>query len=128
MLRLYLMRGLYLLIAVGLAFDIWPQLIHHPNPWPLWHGVGCSLLGAVAILAVAGLRYPLKMLPLLCLELVWKSVWLMTVALPLWSNNQMDADNWETARDCLMGVILPLVIPWRYLLENFATAPGDRWK
>ena len=126
--RLYLMRALYLLIVVGLGFTIWPQIMHHPTPWPLCHGVGCSLLGAISILAVMGLRYPLKMLPVLFAELIWKSIWLIAVALPLWSAHQMDADNLETAQNCLMGIIVPFVIPWRYVFANFVKTPGDRWR
>ena len=109
--RMYLLRTTYLLISVGLAFTIWPQIIHHPTPWSLWHGVGCSLLGAISILAFLGIRYPLKMLPVLFFVLIWKSIWLIAVTLPLWSANKMDADNWETAQNCSVGVIVSLVIP-----------------
>ena len=55
--RLYLLRGAYLLVSVGLAFTIWPQIILHDTKWPLWYGVGCSLLAAVSVLAVLGIRY-----------------------------------------------------------------------
>src|SRR6185369_13047907 len=105
--RLYLLRAIYLLMVVGLAFTIWPQILHHPTPWSLWHGVGCSLLGAMSILAVLGIPYPLKMLPVLFFELTWKSIWLIAVALPLWSARQMDAENLETAQNCLMVIIFP---------------------
>ena len=127
-LRLYLMRAMYLLISVGLGFTIWPQILHHPTPWSLWHGVGCSLLGAVSILALLGIRYPLKMLPVFFFELIWKSIWLLAVALPLWISNQMDADNLETAQNCLMAVIIPFVIPWRYVWVNYVKMRGDRWR
>ena len=127
-LRLYLMRAMYLLISVGLGFTIWPQILHHPTPWSLWHGVGCSLLGAVSILALLGIRYPLKMLPVFFFELIWKSIWLLAVALPLWTSNQMDADNLETAQNCLMAVIIPFVIPWRYVWVNYVKMRGDRWR
>ncbi|MCL9806663.1 hypothetical protein NAT51_14095 [Flavobacterium amniphilum] len=126
--RLYLLRATYLLISVGLGFTIWPQIIHHPTPWSLWHGVGCSLLGAVSILAFMGIRYPLKMLPVLFFELIWKSIWLIAVALPLWSAGQMDAENLETTQNCLMGIIVPLVIPWVYVWRHYVKMPGNRWK
>ena len=126
--RLYLLRFVYLLIAVGLAFTIWPQILHHPTPWSLWHGVGCSLLGAMSILAILGIRYPLKMLPLLFFELTWKSIWLLAVALPLWSAHQMDAENLETAQNCIMGVIVPIVIPWPYVWAHYVKMRGDRWR
>jgi hypothetical protein len=125
--RLYLLRFVYLIIAVGLAFTIWPQILRHPTPWSLWHGVGCSLLGAVSILAALGIRYPLAMLPVLFFELIWKSIWLIAVAVPLWSAHQMDAGNLETAQNCLMGVIVPLVIPWPYVWKNYVKKRGERW-
>jgi hypothetical protein len=126
--RLYVLRFLYLFMAVGLGFTIWPQILHHPTPWSLWHGVGCSLLGAVSILAALGIRYPLAMLPVLFFELVWKTIWLLAVALPLWSSHQMDAENLETVQNCLLGVIVPLVIPWPYVWKNYVKKSGDRWK
>ena len=126
--RLYLLRVIYLIISVGLAFTIWPQIINHPTPWSLWHGVGCSLLGALSILAFVGIRYPLKMLPVLFFELIWKAIWLIAVALPLWSADKMDATNLETAQNCMMGIIVPLVIPWPYVWTHYVKMRGDRWK
>ncbi|WP_268845927.1 hypothetical protein [Flavobacterium aestivum] len=126
--RLYLLRATYLLISVGLGFTIWPQIIQHPTPWPLWHGVGCSLLGAVSILAFLGIHNPLKMLPILFFELIWKSIWLITIALPLWLTGQMDSENLETAQNCLMGIIVPLVIPWPYVWKHYVETSRDRWK
>jgi len=126
--RLYLMRATYLLIAAGLGFTIWPQIIHHPQPWPLWHGVGCSLLGAVSVLAALGIRYPLKMIPVFLFELVWKAIWLAAIAYPLWSSHQMDADTWGTVQDCFMAVIFLLVVPWPYVFANFVKKSGDRWR
>ena len=82
--RLYLLRAVYLVIFVGLGFDIWPALIQHPLAWTLWHGVGCSLLAAMSLLVLLGLRYPLQMLPLLLFETVWKAIWLIVIAYPLW--------------------------------------------
>jgi hypothetical protein len=125
--RLYLLRATYLLIVVGLGTDVWPAIINHSNRWDLWHGVGCSLLGAVVVLAIAGLRYPLKMLPLLLFELTWKSIWLAAIALPLWSRHQLPANLHETVKACLMGIVIfPLAIPWPYVFATFFKAPAER--
>ena len=126
--RLYALRAAYLLIAVGLASTIWPLLLNHSPTWPLMNGVVCSLLAGVSVLAVVGIRYPLQMLPVLLFELVWKSIWLIAVALPLWSANQIDARTWETVKDCLTGAILIPLIPWRYVVSHYVTKPGDRWR
>lgn len=126
--RLYALRAAYLLIAVGLAATAWPPLIAHTPKWPLMNGVVCSMLAAVSMLAALGLRYPLQMLPVLLFELAWKGIWLVAVALPLWSANQLDARTWETVKDCLFAVILIPIVPWRYVIAQFVTRPGDRWR
>ena len=128
LLRLYALRATYLLLIVGLGIDVWPGIIHHEKPWGLMLGVVQCVLAAVSLLALLGLRYPLQMLPLLLFELVWKSIWLIVVAIPLWSAGQMDAKTWETAVACLMGVIFPIVIPWPYVFANYGMKHGDRWR
>jgi hypothetical protein len=125
--RLYALRAAYLLIAIGLAATVWPIVINHSPRWPLMNGVACSLLAAVSVLAAVGIRYPLQMLPVLLFEILWKSIWLIAVALPLWSANHIDARTWETVRDCLFGAILIPLIPWRYVISQYVTKPGDRW-
>ena len=127
--RLYLLRATYLLLFVGLAFDQWPGLIHHPDTWTLMRGVVCALLTAVSLLAFLGLRYPLQMLPLLLFEVIWKSIWLIAIALPIWSAHRIDANTAETVKACLGGIIIfPLVIPWPYMFAHYVRKPGDRWK
>jgi hypothetical protein len=80
--RLYALRAGYLLITVGLAATVWPIVINHSPRWALMNSVACSLLAAVSVLAAVGIRYPLQMLPILLFEIVWKSIWLIAVALP----------------------------------------------
>ena len=65
------------------------------------HGVACSLLAALSAIAALGVRYPVQMLPLLLFELLWKSIWLLAIALPF---------------------------PWPYVYANYVRKPGDRWK
>lgn len=126
--RLYLLRALYLLIAVGLALHIWPQIVHPEKALSLWHGVGWALLSAMGLLAVLGLRYPLKTLPLLFFELAWKAIWLIAIAAPLWLAGRIDPDTAETLPECLMGVIVLIVIPWGYVWRHYVKASGDRWR
>ena len=127
--RLYLLRATYLLIAVGLGVTIWPGLITAPEKLSAMAGVVRSVLAAVSLLALLGVRYPLKMLPLLFFELVWKSIWVLVIGLPLWSAGMLDAGTQETMKACLMGVVLvPLVLPWGYVFRHYVKAPGARWK
>ena len=126
--RLYLLRALYLLMGVGLALHIGPQILMPDHPWTLWHGVGCAFLSAMCVLAFLGLRYPLKMLPLLFFEFAWKLIWLAAIALPLWMAHHIDEDTAQTVLECLMGVLVPIAVPWRYVVTHFVKAPGDRWR
>ena len=127
--RLYLLRATYLLIAVGLGITIWPDLVQHAlagNPTPR---ATPSLLAGVSLLALLGLRFPLRMLPLLLFELIWKSIWLIAVALPLWNAHQIDADTAESVKACLMGIVIcPIAIPWGHVYASYVKARGDRWK
>ena len=125
--RLYLLRAGYLYIAVGLAIFELPTLLHPENLSRL-DAVILSMLGAMALLAVVGLRYPLKMLPLLFFEFVWKAIWLLAFGLPLVLAGQLGPETTETLTGVLMGVVLvPLVTPWGYVLKHYVRAPGARW-
>jgi hypothetical protein len=68
------------------------------------------------------------MLPVLFFELTWKAIWLLTVALPLWSSDQLNGENLQTAQDCLVAIIIPFVIPWPYVWAHYIKMPGDRWR
>lgn len=127
--RLYLLRAAYLMIAIFLLTQIWPALIRHSGETALMSNVARCLLAAMAPLVLLGLRHPLKMLPILLFELTWKSIWLIAFGLPLWMAHRLDADTFETAKACAMGVVLfPLVIPWPYVFANYVKARGDRWR
>jgi hypothetical protein len=129
LLRLYAMRATYLLIVIGIGPAMWTALIHHGTTWTVMQSAAFCLLGAVTLLAALGIRYPVRMLPLLLFELTWKAIWLIAVARPLWSAGLLDADMMETVKACGLGVILfPLVIPWKHVWAHYVCAPGDRWR
>ncbi len=128
LLRLYALRAFYLLMAVGQGAIQWPLILHHTAPWSMMSGVAHAMLAALSLVALLGVRYPLKMLPLLLFELAWKTIWLVGIALPLWLAHNIDADTAETVKACLLGVIVPFVLPWPYLIANYVKKPGDRWR
>ncbi|RDS85789.1 hypothetical protein [Dyella psychrodurans] len=127
--RLYVLRAAYALIAVGLALMVWPKLIQHTSEWALKDGDTFGLLAGIQVLAMLGVRYPIKMLPLLFFELTWKSIWLLAIALPLWHANQVDPGTTDSIQACVMGVVVSVVaIPWRYVWEKFVRESGDSWR
>ncbi|HEX6252209.1 MAG TPA: hypothetical protein VFZ56_12335 [Gemmatimonadaceae bacterium] len=126
--RLYVLRTTYLLIVVGLGTMIWPLLLGSPEGAEHFRGVTWCLLSTVALLAVLGLRYPLKMLPLLFFELIWKASWVLVIGLPLRASGQLEGAFSETWFANVLGlVIFPIVMPWGYVVRTYIREPGDRW-
>jgi hypothetical protein len=127
--RLYLLRAFYLLVTVGLAWNFGPAMFQHSDLWAQRKGETAALLSGLAVLCVWGLRYPLQMLPLLIFELVWKAIWLLAIALPLWLDGAITPGVQGTAIACLAGIVLtPLVLPWRYIAHHYIVKPGTRWR
>ena len=125
--RLNLLRMGYLVMGVGLAVVKWPAFFDH-EPWGLEEGTKECMLMAMSVLALLGLRHPLRMLPLLLFEVAWKLTWLAAVALPLWSDDKLEGAAREQAGEVLWVVIIIAVIPWRHVLAQHVMAPGEPWR
>jgi hypothetical protein len=92
-------------------------------------GVIPSLLGAVGALALLGLKYPLRMLPLLLFEFAWKTTWLLAYGVPQWLAGRLPPTFGEDLRAIAFGVVLmPIVIPWRFVWRSYVKAPGEGWR
>lgn len=124
-LRLYLLRALYLLNLVLLGATIWPTLIKHEGLSDPVQAVAFGFWGALAALSGLGIRYPLKMLPLLFVQLLYKSIWMIAVALPLWSTYR----SIDYTQDMVFGIAVDLIcIPWVYVWQSYVKGHGDRWR
>ena len=126
--HLYVMRVFYLLLVLGLGSIIWPEIINHKTPWSFHSGVRICLFVALSALAVFGLRHPVKMMPLLVFEIIWKLIWLSVVALPAWQSGTLDAATRDTTFECLAVLVFIPVIPWGAIFAAVITSPGDRWR
>jgi hypothetical protein len=125
--RLYILRAMYLFIVIGLGFMIWPLLFRPVEGAAHMSSVVRSVLAAVSLLALIGLRHPLKMLPLLFFELAWKVIWVLAYGLPLWRMGKLTPAMSTTLWECLVGVVLiPFVLPWGYVIRHYGRAAGDR--
>ena len=124
LLRLYVLRAMYLVLVVGLGAMIVPEILSHELTS---RGVIASLLGAVWVLAFLGLRYPLEMLPLLMFELAWKAIWLIAYGVPQWSAGQYPPTFAEDSFNIAFGAVLLFIIPWGYVWRRFVKRPGARW-
>lgn len=126
LLRLYVLRATYLLMVIGLGVTMIPSLFDHE---PMARGVIPSLLAGVWLLALVGLRHPLQMLPLLLFEFAWKTIWLIAFGWPQWTSGQFPPTFNEDFQAIVFGVVLmPIVIPWGYVLRRYVKLPGERWR
>lgn len=128
MLRLYLLRAMYAFMAIGLAIYKLPAIFNPPANLSTTGSVVLSVLAGLALLAGVGIHRPLKMLPLLFFEFLWKAVWVLAFALPQWSAGQLAPDAQEVLINNLVGIVLvPLVMPWAYVFNQYVKMPGDPW-
>ncbi len=127
--RLYVMRAAYLLLGLLQGAHTWPAILHRAQPWDFWHGVGMSFFGALTLLCLLGVRYPVRMMPLLIFEFVWKTIWVLAAWLPPYLGHTLDpvtAASFGGIAPAL--VIVPLMLPLGYVWKHYVLAPADRWR
>lgn len=123
--RLYVMRVMYLLNFALLGSDVWPGLIQQAKVWEPVPGVAISFWAALSALSGLGLRYPVAMLPLLFLQLLYKAIWLAAVAPPLHFAGAAQ----EMTTVFVVGIVLDVIaIPWPHVLAHYVRRPADRWR
>jgi hypothetical protein len=121
------MRGGFALMFVGLVIRKWP-LLADIQRMEVYEGVTLALLVAMSLLSLLGLRYPVKMLPVLLFETTWKLLWLSLVALPTAMDGDLSPKMSEVAVNCSLVVLIIAAIPWRYVWTQYVRASGDRWR
>jgi hypothetical protein len=116
---------MYLLNCVLVGSGVGVTLIQLQQPWDPMIGVAFSFWAALAGLSLLGIRYPLAMLPILFMQLFYKTFWLIAVYVPL----QAIGRSTDLAQGFVIGIMLDLiVIPWPYVFAHYIMKPGDRWR
>jgi hypothetical protein len=60
------------------------------------------------------------MLPILLLQFVYKSIWLVAVAFPLWRAGDLNPNTSAVFQACAIGVVIDLAaIPWHYAFKRY---------
>ena len=111
-------------MAVGLALVKWPLLADAAS-LPLYEGVTLCLLTAMSLLALLGLRHPVKLLPVLLFEAAWKLLWLGLVALPDAASGELDAATTDILVNCSLVIVIIAVIPWRHVWRSCTSPPPE---
>jgi len=124
LLRLYMMRGMYLLNFVLVGGGVWVEFLHRQKPWDPITGAAFSFWAGLSGLSALGLRYPLAMLPIMFMQLFYKTFWELAVSLPL----RAAGHSTDLTRPFLIAIVLDiLVIPWGYVVSRYIKTPSDRW-
>ncbi len=118
--NIYLLRALYTLIFVFVGKSSWSYIGANYGALESMEGVVWSVWAAFSILSFIGIIYPLKMLPIILLEILYKVIWLLIVAYPLWSVGQLEGSDAEGLFLPFVWVILPIVaVPWKYVVRKY---------
>jgi hypothetical protein len=122
--NIYLLRLLYVLMFFVLGKETWTHILTHQGAWDPTSAVVWCVWTAFATLAGLGITRPLKMLPIIFLEIFYKVFWLILVAYPLWSKGTLAGSPAEGITSAFLWVVLPIVVvPWGYAFVTYIYDP-----
>lgn len=118
--KVYLLRVLYFLMATFLAWDVWSYVFAHQGAWQNQEAMAWSVWAAFSALAILGVFHPLKMLPILLLEIFYKTMWLLLVAYPLWRSGALAGSPAEGMTYVFIPIVIVILIfPWGYVFKHY---------
>lgn len=124
-LRLYVMRGIYLLncVLVGLGVEV--QFVHRQQPWDPMVGGGVQLLGGLSGPVYSGNPLPAGDASRDSCSCSTRHFWLLAVYVPLRAAGRST----DLTQGMLIGIVLDIiVIPRPYVFAHYMKKPGDRWR
>ena len=125
--NIYLLRLLYCLMFFVLGKQTWTHLLTHTGAWDPTSAVAWCVWTAFATLAGLGIVRPLKMLPIILLEIFYKVLWLAMVAYPLWAKGSLSGSPAEDTASAFAWVLLPIVAtPWGYAFRTYVYGGSRR--
>lgn len=123
--RLAMMRVVFLLTGLLFGIQTWSTIVADYGSFGPLDGVAYSFWGGLCILALIGVRFPLRMLPILLMQFLYKTIWLVVVGYPMLASGPLDDYGQSMMSAMRVGMLLDLlVIPWplvyrRYLADFF---------
>jgi hypothetical protein len=117
--RIGLLRFGYGLIAAGLGVTIIPRLIWLPTDWVWSSAVVTCFLTAMMTMCALGVLRPLRMLPVMLFELIWKFVFMFRIAAPAWSGGTLSPEFAGVFWECVPILLFVPIIPWTYVWRKF---------
>jgi hypothetical protein len=123
--NVYLLRLLFILVFVIVASNVWRYILTYNGAWDPIKAAAWCMWGAYSIISFIGIIRPLKMLPIVIFEIIYKVTWLLIVAYPLWQQNELTKSSAEIMTQEFLWVLLPIVaMPWRYFFRTHIIKSG----
>ncbi len=123
--RINAMRFIFLLMALIMGSAVWQQLLFESADWDVMRGLAKSMLAALALMSLFGVRYPMQMLPLMIYEIAWKTVWILLIAGRAWMAGRWTPDIEGLFFDCIGIIIAYFIVPWRYIWARYFVQPME---
>jgi hypothetical protein len=125
--HIYLLRLLFVLMFFVLGRETWTQILTHQGPWEPFQAVAWCVWTVFATLAGLGILRPLKMLPIVLLEIFYKTLWLIIVAYPLWAKGALWSSPAESIAIPFLWLPLPIIaVPWGHAFRTYIYDPRTR--
>ncbi|HEY0142351.1 MAG TPA: hypothetical protein VGF48_15740 [Thermoanaerobaculia bacterium] len=117
--NIYLLRLLFLLMAVFVLSDAGLAIVKHQGEWQPVRAAALCMWAAYSLVSILGIFHPLRLIPIVLFEIVYKIIWLAVVAWPLWSTNRLVGSPAEEMTYAFLWVVLPIVaMPWGYAFRT----------
>lgn len=118
--RQHVMRVLFLINLISLGPDNWSAIIFPNQQMDPMTGVAISFYAALSLLCIFAIRFPLKFTPLLLIQLIYKSAWMIGIYLPAKNSGILDESIESWFWVMAPGIVIDiLVIPWKYVFQEY---------
>ncbi len=121
-------RITFLLMAFVMGGSVWYRLIFESTDLPVPQSLARSLLAALALLSVLGIRHPMRMLPLMLFEIAWKTTWILLIACRAWLNGRVTPEMERLFFECIGIIVAYISMPWGYVWSNYIKQPMEPWR
>ena len=118
--NIYLLRLLCTLMLLFVAYGSWNNILHHSAGWNNTEAAAWCMWGGYSLVSIIGIFRPLKILPIILFEIIYKITWLLIVAYPLWVDGELEGSPAEARANDFIWVIFPIVaMPWQYFIRSY---------
>lgn len=123
--NILLLRLFFLLVVVFVGYDSATTLAGYHGSWHHVQTAAWSMWAGFAVVSAFGIFQPLRFLPLVVFDVVYKAIWLGLVAWPLWRSGTLAGHPAEEMTVAFLWGVLPLVaMPWGWAFRHYFRRSG----